>query len=91
LVWLLRRSDGDGGGDNSTDERSRYMTLGRWAGDRLVLIGDYDSSKLYQEASNHDDNGEPIEYGEYADISAVLRQEFNAAVARDGGGSDYQL
>lgn len=56
-VWLLRQSDGDGGGDISAEERSRYTTLGRWAGDCITLIGDYDSNKLYQEASNRDDNG----------------------------------
>src|SRR5947209_6173022 len=57
--WLLRKSDGDGGGD--IHDRDGYRTLGRWAGDRIVLIGDYDESRLYQEASNEDDDGEVME------------------------------
>jgi len=82
--WLLRRSDGDGGGDIDADERERYQTLGRWVGDRIVLIGDYDSSRLYQEASNEDDDGNVMDSGEYTDISKLLRQEFNEAIVRDG-------
>ena len=93
FVWLLRKSDGDGGGD--IHDRDQYKTLGRWAGDRLVLIGDYDSSRLYEEASNEpvrtdirpggDDEGNAMEQGEYTDITKLLRQEFNAAVKKDTG------
>lgn len=80
--WLLRRSDGDGGGD--IHDREGYQTLGRWAGDPVVLIGDYDSSGLYQEANTKDGDGNVLKNGEYSDISKLLRQEFNEAVARDG-------
>ena len=52
FVWLLRKSDEEGGGDIRHPER--YETLGRWAGDRITLIGDYDSSHLYQDASNQE-------------------------------------
>ena len=89
LVWLLRRSDEGGGGD--IDEPKRYSTLGRWAGDRITLIGDYDSSQLWDKARTQDADGLPLANTEYTDISKTLRQEFNEAVERDGGGLDYQL
>ena len=44
FVWLLRKSDEGGGGDINATER--FETLGRWAGDRITLVGDYDSSNL---------------------------------------------
>lgn len=64
LVWLLRRSDESGGGD--IDDPDRYETLGRWAGDQVLLVGDYDSSGLYKEAGRS-----------FKDISEKLRQEYN--------------
>ncbi len=39
---------------------------GRWAGDEIYLIGDYDESNLYEEATNH-----------YRDISEELVEEYN--------------
>lgn len=44
IYFLLRKSSGTGGGDI----QDRYETAGRWAGDRIVLIGDYDGSNLYK-------------------------------------------
>lgn len=64
LVWLLRRSDESGGGD--IDDPDRYETLGRWAGDHVLLVGDYDSSGLYMEARRG-----------FKDISEKLRREYN--------------
>ena len=61
--YLLWKSDDAGGGDHPEPEKTEY--LGRWAEDRIVLIGDYDSSKLYTKASE-----------EYNDISKGLRDEF---------------
>ena len=69
LVWLLRKSDGGGGGDVS--DPAQYQTLGRWAGDRIVLVGDYDSSKLYEKAER------------FEDISELLHGEYNRDVARN--------
>src|SRR5712692_10463675 len=66
FVWLFRKSDGDGGGD--IHERDGYETLGRWAGDRVALVGDYDSSGLYNEADG------------CKDISELLYQEYNDAM-----------
>ena len=73
FAWLLRKSDGDGGGDIPHAERGQYETLGRWAGDRIALIGDYDSSGLYETAHEH-----------YTDISDVLRRELGDAIRKDG-------
>ena len=60
LPFLLRKSDETGGGDIHKD----YRYAGRWAGDRIVVIGDYDSSKLYDQLDS------------YTDISNEVRREF---------------
>lgn len=91
FVWLLRKSDGDGGGDMHADERQRYRTLGRWAGDRIILIGDYDSSGLWERSVTRDANNRPLPDATYTDISELVRHEFNEAIHRDGGGPDYAL
>jgi hypothetical protein len=70
LVWLLRRSNEGGGGDMEHTEQ--YETLGRWAGDRITLVGDYDASGLYREAA------------QYKNISAQLYTEYNRASAKYG-------
>jgi len=59
FTLLLRKSDEGGGGDlygyhRGCDEGGPIgcplsPIAGRWAGDRVCLIGDYDSSKLWQE------------------------------------------
>ncbi len=64
IPYLLWQSDGAGGGDHPNPEKMKY--LGRWAGDKIVLIGDYDSSDLYHKASK-----------QYLDISKDLLEEFN--------------
>ena len=47
LALLLRQSTGSGGGDfHGTDGEG---LLGRWAGDRVAIVGDYDESGLYDE------------------------------------------
>lgn len=62
--YLLRRSSQRGGGDIDLDGP---VFAGRWAGDEVYLIGDYDDSALYQEAERT-----------YANISAPLVAEYNA-------------
>jgi hypothetical protein len=55
FTLLLRKSDEGGGGDyfgyhRGYDEGSpvpQHEIAGRWAGDRVALVGDYDSSKLW--------------------------------------------
>ena len=65
LPYLLRKSDDLGGGDIDDPDKSPYA--GRWAGDECYLVGDYDSSALYQEAKDS-----------YTDITAVLTAEFDS-------------
>jgi hypothetical protein len=47
LSLLLTKSDGGGGGDFQEDPTG---IVGSWAGDRIWIVGDYDSSKLYDTA-----------------------------------------
>lgn len=47
VPYLLRKSDDSGGGDIHNFDELQYC--GRWACDRIVIIGDYDSSNLYDE------------------------------------------
>lgn len=77
LVWLLRQSSEGGGGD--LPDPDRYETLGRWAGDRITLIGDYDESGLYQEAEG------------YENVSRALLEEYNRAVEEDGWRAEMGL
>lgn len=71
IAYLLRKSDEGGGGDQN-DENAKWA--GHWAGDRLVVIGDYDSSGLYNEV-----RGEKEAMNEqlpYRDISLEVRKEY---------------
>ena len=83
ILWLLRQSTEGGGGDIT--DRDEYTTLGRWAGDRVTLVGDYDASRLWESARTEDPDGDWINKAEYIDISDAVRGEFNHAVRRDGG------
>jgi hypothetical protein len=67
--YLLRRSDGTGGGDVQDPEALQYA--GRWAGtDDVELLGDY-----------HGDGGAYQEvYARYANISAGLTSEMRQAL-----------
>lgn len=44
LAMLLTKSDEGGGGDFTSDKDN---IIGSWAGDKIWIVGDYDSSKLY--------------------------------------------
>ena len=61
LGYLLFRSS-----DRSIAGKNGGEMLGRWAGDRIVTVGDYDDSGLYQHASDN-----------FKDISDPVREEFN--------------
>ena len=64
IPYLLAKSDSAGGGDAWKDSIKELKYCGRWAGDRIALVGDYDSSELYQKADD------------FTDISAALIKEF---------------
>jgi len=61
--YLLRKSNESGGGDISNPD-AKYA--GRWAGDEVYLVGDYDKSDLYEKAGN-----------EFTNISQPLVEEYN--------------
>ncbi len=63
-IWwfLLRMTDKTGGGDVDV---SSYKHLGRWALDRVVVIGDYDSSNLFKETKSSCRN-----------ISEIIKDEY---------------
>src|SRR5512145_2034134 len=67
--YLLRKSNEGGGGDVQL-VNPRFA--GRWAGDAVYLIGDYDHSKLYEKA-----------IAEYRNISRELAEEYNRFVELD--------
>ena len=67
--YLLRKSNGRGGGDI---EFASPRFAGRWAGDEVYLVGDYDESQLYDKA-----------HAAYRNISRELAVEYNQFIAVD--------
>src|SRR3954463_16594654 len=65
LPYLLRRSSGWGGGDA---DHTAAKFAGRWAGDEIYLVGDYDESNLYETAQD-----------EYQNIAQGLVAEYSGA------------
>lgn len=84
FTLLLRKSDEGGGGDyygyhRGCNEggpiRCRVNpVVGRWAGDRVALVGDYDSSKLW---------GELYERRSFRNISGELVPAWNDFIEID--------
>ena len=78
LTLLLRKSDEGGGGDfygylkgvgeGGPIRCALSPIAGRWAGDRVALIGDYDSSRLWEVLP------------EFRNISKELVDEWNAFI-----------
>ncbi|MGI9255065.1 MAG: hypothetical protein ACR2J8_15080 [Thermomicrobiales bacterium] len=81
LLMLTRRSNEGGGGDISDAtayyEESRDAIIGRWAGDKISVIGDYDASDLYAIAQR-----------QYTDISDRVRIVWNKLLVDDQYGYD---
>lgn len=63
LAFLLRQSSETGGGDI----HKPYANAGRWAGNRIAIIGDYDESGIFILCSK----------GLYEEISDEIREEWN--------------
>lgn len=72
--YLLRQSSEGGGGD--VDDSTKLEYVGRWAGDKVCLVGDYDDSKLYEKAEK-----------DFTNISKPLLEEYNKFI----GVEDYKL
>jgi hypothetical protein len=68
--YLLRKSNEGGGGDVDNADTTCYA--GRWAGDKVYLVGDYDESGLYERAE-----------AEFTNISFDLAQEYNEFIEMD--------
>jgi len=67
--YLMRRSSEGGGGDVDLPS-PKYA--GRWAGDEVYLVGDYDESGLFDIAEK-----------EYRNISKELAEEYNQFIEAD--------
>lgn len=63
---LLRKSNGNGGGDIDTNT---FKSAGRWSGDKIVVIGDYDKSKLFNKAVK-----------KFNDISLEVREDLKGLI-----------
>lgn len=91
LLALLACSNGRGGGDLRPDN----AVIGRWAGDRIAVVGDYaeasdlpaefDAAKIYEQCTDAQDipaTDEQREPGTYLDISEMVA----ALLERELGG-----
>jgi hypothetical protein len=67
--YLLRKSNEGGGGDVKLDNPN---FAGRWAGDKVYLVGDYDKSNLYEKAQ-----------AEYQNIAEEFVREYNEFIQID--------
>jgi len=66
--------------DSSDISYGDFDFIGRWARDRIVIIGDYDDSRLYQKAKK-----------EFADISVAVRGQYTKMVEKDQSGGSFAL
>ncbi len=73
--FLLRKSSQRGGGDIDLTEPTY---AGRWAGDEVYLVGDYDESDLFQKAEQEFANISHPLVAEYNDFVAVKRLQLTA-------------
>lgn len=64
--YLLRKSNERGGGDI---EAADPEYAGRWSGDQVYLVGDYDESGLFNKARE-----------EFTNISRPLAEEYNTFI-----------
>jgi len=72
LALLLRQSSEGGGGDFPCPEK--YKIVGSWAGDKIVIVGDYDESGLYD-----------IAIKTFTDISKKVLYAFNGDIFLKNG------
>lgn len=69
IAYLILKTDSGGGGDPDW-EKSKYA--GKWAENRVMLIGDYDSSQKYDLARK-----------KYKNISIEAGEEFYRFIGED--------
>lgn len=84
LAYLLKQSTGQGGGDPRP--RDAFPNCGRWAGDRVVIVGDHDDSEafggLYREVQDGDG---------WVEISPDVAPEFNRFIEFEDSQVDEPL
>lgn len=73
LAYLLKQSTGQGGGDPRP--RDKFPNCGRWAGDRVVIVGDYDETEAFQGLYREVQDKEF-----WTEISPFVAPEFNRFV-----------
>lgn len=94
LITLLACSHMRGGGDVKFEDYARVRIAGRWAGDRIIMLGDYTepgdpgTDALWQEATEQGYE-HPLQYVEnrFTDISVAVREAlmYDDSIAEDMG------
>ncbi len=83
IVLLASASNGDGGGDLSTEN----PIIGSWRGDRIAMVGDYDASK-YRVQGTDMSGAEIYQADDWKDVSlsvcAVIESELQGKYSGDG-------
>lgn len=74
LHALLTKSDDSGGGDYNKEFDPEGI-VGWWAGDRIWIVGDCDSSGLYDAVEDESSDNEYVEIS--SRILPVIRQEYD--------------
>lgn len=85
LTVLLACSHNRGGGDLRVDDAGWDKVCGRWAGDRIIVLGDYtepgdpgteDLFKMVEEAERVDPSSHPYDFvcDTFTNISMAVRQ-----------------
>lgn len=99
FTLLLRKSDEGGGGDyygyrRGCDEGGPIRCpvnpiVGRWAADRVALVGDYDSSRIWNDLPQyHNISRELVEtWNDFMDIPELKLTYTPCSDHRDDGGS----
>lgn len=83
LTYLLGHSTGRGGGDPRGELAESEW--GRWAGDRIVITGDYDEDSREEDGRNLYDRVQ--DEGRWTEISDEVVEPFNEFIDLD----DHQL
>ena len=92
LPYLLRKSSGLGGGDIADPAACEYA--GRWAGDAVGLVGDYDESGDFQTAFEEYENITPglaAEYNQFMGVEDLKLRVGLCGVCRPAGEPELAL
>ena len=94
IVLLAAMPYERGGGDLLKDCDSARSVIGRWAGDRIALVGDYaedsdlpeefEASKIYEECVDNEDDREGIYRDITDDVCKVIEKELGGTFQGDG-------